>query len=48
MFFLDDSRHQGYTLHSLEEILLIVIFELLSNYNTYKELKTNISLVQIV
>lgn len=48
MFFLDDSRHQGYALHSLEEILLIVIFELLSNYNTYKELKTNISLVQIV
>lgn len=35
-FFLDDSRHQGYTLHSLEEILLIVIFGLLSNCNTYK------------
>ena len=38
-FFLDDSRHQGYTLHSLEEILLIVIFGLLSNCNTYKEIE---------
>ena len=38
-FFLDDSRHQGYTLHSLEEILLIVIFGLLSNCNTYKKIE---------
>lgn len=37
--FLDDTRHQGYTLHSLEEILLIVIFALLSNCNTYKEIE---------
>lgn len=38
-FFLDDTRHQGYTLHSLEEILLIVIFGLLSNCNTYKDIE---------
>lgn len=38
-FFLDDTRHQGYTLHSLEEILLIAIFALLSNCNTYKEIE---------
>ena len=38
-FFLDDTRHQGHTLHSLEEILLIAIFALLSNYNTYKEIE---------
>lgn len=38
-FFLDDTRHQGYTLHSLEEILLIAIFSLLSNCNTYKEIE---------
>ena len=37
--FLDDSRHQRYTLHFLEEILLIIIFELLSNCNTYKEIE---------
>lgn len=37
--FLDDFRHQRYTLHFLEEILLIVIFELLSNCNTYKEIE---------
>lgn len=37
--FLDDTRHQGYTLHSLEEILLIVIFGLLSNCNTYKDIE---------
>ena len=34
-FILDDSRHPGYTLHSLEEILMIVIFALLANCNTY-------------
>ena len=38
-FILDDSRHSGYTLHSLEEILLIVIFALLANCNTYKEIE---------
>ena len=37
--FLDDFRHQRYTLHFLEEILLIIIFELLSNCNTYKEIE---------
>lgn len=37
-FILDDSRQPGYTLHSLESILLIVIFALLSNCNTYKEI----------
>lgn len=38
-FFLEDSRDYGYTLHSLETILLIVIFSMLSNCNTYKEIE---------
>lgn len=38
-FLLEDERHQGYTIHSLEEILLITIFALLSNCNTYKEIE---------
>lgn len=38
-FILEDKRNQGYTLHSLEEILLIVILGLLSNCNTYKEIE---------
>lgn len=38
-FFLEDSRNYGYTLHSLENILLIVIFGMLSNCNTYKEIE---------
>lgn len=38
-FFLDDSRHPGYTLHSIEEVLLIAIFALLSNCNTYREIE---------
>ena len=36
-FILEDSRNYGYTLHSLESILLIVIFAMLTNCNTYKE-----------
>lgn len=43
-FILDDSRHPGYTLHSLEEILLIVIFALLANCNTYKEIELFMSI----
>ena len=38
-YILEDNRHYGYTLHSLESILLIVIFAMLSNCNTYKEIK---------
>ena len=38
-FILDDSRHQEYTLHSLETIFIIVIFALLANCNTYKEIE---------
>lgn len=38
-FFLDDARHPSYSIHSLEEILLIVIFALLTNCNTYKEIE---------
>ena len=38
-FILDDSRHNGYTLHSLESIFIIVIFALLANCNTYKEIE---------
>lgn len=38
-YFLEDTRNQGYTLHSLEEILLIVMFGLISNCNTYKEIE---------
>lgn len=38
-YILEDNRHYGYTLHSLESILLIVIFAMLSNCNTYKEIE---------
>ena len=38
-FILEDNRNCGYTLHSLESILLIVIFAMLSNCNTYKEIE---------
>jgi predicted transposase YbfD/YdcC len=38
-FILEDSRNYGYTLHSLESILLIVIFAMLTNCNTYKEIE---------
>ena len=38
-FILEDSRSYGYTLHSLESILLIVIFVMLTNCNTYKEIE---------
>lgn len=38
-YILEDNRHCGYTLHSLESILLIVIFAMLSNCNTYKEIE---------
>ena len=38
-FVLDDSRHHGYTLHSLESIFIIVILALLANCNTYKEIE---------
>lgn len=37
-FLLEDTRNYGYTLHSLETILLIVIFAMISNCNTYKEI----------
>ena len=38
-YILEDNRHYGYTLHSLESILLIVIFAMLSNCNTYKDIE---------
>lgn len=38
-FVLEDTRHYGYTLHSVESIILIVIFAMLSNCNTYKEIE---------
>ena len=38
-FILDDSRYQGYTSHSLETVFIIVIFALLANCNTYKEIE---------
>lgn len=38
-YVLDDSRDASYTLHSIEEILIITIFALLSNCNTYKEIE---------
>lgn len=38
-FLLEDSRNYSYTLHSIEEILLITIFALLANCNTYKEME---------
>ena len=38
-FILEDDRHCGYTLHSVETILLIVIFAMLSNCNTYKDIE---------
>lgn len=38
-FVLEDNRNYGYTLHSLESILLIVIFAMLTNCNTYKEIE---------
>ena len=38
-FILEDTRHYGYTLHSVESIILIVIFAMLSNCNTYKEIE---------
>lgn len=38
-FILEDSRNYGYTLHSLESILLIVILAMLTNCNTYKEIE---------
>lgn len=38
-FVIEDTRHYGYTLHSVESIILIVIFAMLSNCNTYKEIE---------
>ena len=38
-YILEDNRHYGYTLHSVESIILIVIFAMLSNCNTYKEIE---------
>lgn len=38
-FLLEDSRDASYTIHSVEDVLIITILALLANCNTYKEIE---------
>lgn len=38
-FLLDDARDASYTIHSVEDVLIITLFAVLANCNTYREIE---------